>query len=69
MIPCTQAEGQIGECMLYTLAEWVKEQLPGWLEQSVVERSLPAASGAADTTLTPAAVTEVICLLLFLLAV
>lgn len=54
-----QAEGQLGECMLYTLAEWVKEQLPGWLEQSVVERSMPAATSTADATLSPAAGKEV----------
>ena len=52
-------EGQLGECMLYTLAEWAKEQLPGWLEQSVVERSTPAASGTADAALSPAAGKEV----------
>lgn len=54
-----QAEGQLGECMLYTLAEWVKEQLPGWLEQSVIERSMPAATSTADATLSPAAGKEV----------
>lgn len=43
-----QAESQLGECMLYNLAEWAKEHLPEWLEQSVVERSMPAASASVD---------------------
>ena len=46
--------------MLYTLAEWVKEQLPGWLEQSVVERSMPAATNAADPALASTTGKEVI---------
>ena len=44
-----QAESQLGECMLYNLAEWAREQLPEWLEQSIVERSMPAASAAATS--------------------
>lgn len=43
-----QAEGQLGECMLYNLAEWAKERLPEWLEQSIVERSMPAPAAPAD---------------------
>ena len=34
--------------MLYNLAEWAKEQLPEWLEQSIVERSMPAAAAPVD---------------------
>lgn len=34
--------------MLYNLAEWAKEQLPDWLEQSIVERSMPAATAPVD---------------------
>jgi len=41
-----QAETQLGECMLYNLAEWAREQIPHWLEQSIVERSMPAAAAA-----------------------
>lgn len=54
-----QAEGQIGECMLYTLAEWAKEQLADWLEESVVERSQPSASNASETAATPTQAKEV----------
>lgn len=43
-----QAESQLGECMLYNLAEWAKEHLPEWLEQSIVERSMPAAAAPVD---------------------
>ncbi|KAL3151932.1 positive regulation of androgen receptor activity protein [Trebouxia sp. C0010 RCD-2024] len=43
-----EAESQLGECMLYNLAEWAKEQLPEWLEQSIVERSMPAAAAPVD---------------------
>ena len=43
-----QAGGQLGECMLYNLAEWAREQLPEWLEQSIVERSMPAAAAPMD---------------------
>ncbi len=35
--------------MLYNLAEWAKEQIPQWLEQSIVERSMPAAAPVAET--------------------
>lgn len=34
--------------MLYNLAEWAKEHLPEWLEQSIVERSMPAAASTVD---------------------
>lgn len=34
--------------MLYNLAEWAKEHLPEWLEQSVVERSMPAATAPVE---------------------
>jgi len=51
-----QAETQLGECMLYNLAEWAREQIPHWLEQSIVERSMPAAAPAAESQ---AAVKEV----------
>lgn len=34
--------------MLYNLAEWAKEHLPEWLEQSIVERSIPAAAAPVD---------------------
>ena len=54
-----QAETQIGECMLYTLAEWAKEQLAGWLEESVIERSQPSTTKAADAAAGPAQVKEV----------
>lgn len=45
-----EAETQLGECMLYNLAEWAKEQIPHWLEQSIVERSMPAVAPAAEQT-------------------
>lgn len=34
--------------MLYNLAEWAKDHLPEWLEQSIIERSMPAAAGPVD---------------------
>ena len=43
-----QAETQLGECMLYNLAEWAKDQIPQWLELSIAERSLPAAVSTAQ---------------------
>lgn len=51
-----QAGTQLGECMLYNLAEWAREQIPRWLEQSIVERSMLAAAPAAESQ---AAVKEV----------
>ena len=51
-----QAQTQLGECMLYNLAEWAKDQIPQWLEQSIAERSLPAAVSTAHVQ---AAVKEV----------
>ena len=59
VVSVLQAEEQIGECMLYTLAEWAKEQLTEWLEESVVERSQPSASNASDTAASPAQAKEV----------
>lgn len=44
-----EAEAQLGECMLYNLAEWAREQIPHWLEQSIVERSMPAAAPVAES--------------------
>lgn len=43
-----EAGTQLGECMLYNLAEWAKDRIPQWLEQSIAERSLPAAVSTAQ---------------------